>query len=355
MAIELLKWIEIDLGAIRENLSWVLQRLRPGVRLMAVVKADGYGHGAVPVARLAAASGASCLGVLSVEEAAELRAAGIEAPLVLLSPPLPSQAAEVARLRLESTVDTEALAAALAKGAGRRRAPIHLDLDFGLRRWGAPAAKASALVARLQKNGRLRLAGLSTHLDYVPGKNAVEAAEKLQRFLRLAEDAKRRVPGLACHAANSSIVLDFPDFQLDLARVGNLLYGINPTRTAAPLRAPWRFQARIIALGRVARGQPIGYASEFVAAKPMTVATVPVGYSDGLTMEPMERLIRFGVGARYWGMLRGRQAPFVGRCAISHALLDVTGIPGVKVGEPVALPIRRTAANARIPRLYLGA
>lgn len=348
-----LKWIEIDLGAIRENLAWVKGRLAPGVRLMAVVKADGYGHGAAAVAKTAVAGGASCLGTLTVEEALELRSAGLRAPIVLLAPPLPRQADAVVKARLEPTVDSEALVSALAR-ASRGRLPVHVDVDLGLGRWGAPPAKAKALLQRVRKNGRLRLAGLSTHLDYVPGKNAVEAEQKLRKFNRLAALAKSLEPGVACHAANTSILLDFPHWQLDMVRIGNLLYGINPTTTPSPLKAPWRFQARIIALHRVAKGEAIGYANEYVAPRAMRVATVPVGYADGLTMEPVERLIGFGARFSYWGMLEGKQAPFVGRCAISHVMLDVSAVPKVRLGDAITLPIRRTAASPRIPRIYLG-
>lgn len=347
-----MKWIEIDLGAIRHNVAWVRGTLDRGVRLMAVVKADGYGHGAVPVAKAAIATGADCLGTLTVEEALILRRAGLKCPIVLLAPPLPSQAAAIVRGRLEPTVDSDLLLDALRRRAGRRRIAVHLDVDYGLGRWGVSPRQVGPMVARIAKDKRLRLAGLSTHLDYVAGKNAVEAEQKLRNFKSLADAARKVVGGVLCHAANTSILLDFPHWQLDMVRIGNLLYGINPTSATAPLKSPWRFQARIIALNRVEAGEGVGYANEYVAPKAMTVATVPVGYADGLTMEPVERLIGFGARFNYWGMLRGKQAPFVGRCAISHVMLDVSAVRGVKEGDAIALPIRRTAASARLPRVY---
>jgi alanine racemase len=201
---------------------------------------------------------------------------------------------------------------------------------------------------------RVRLAGLSAHIDYVAGKNSVEAEEKLRSFGRIAAGLKLRYPGLVCHAANSSVLMDFPHFQYDMVRSGNLMYGINPSRSnKASLKSPWRFLARVIALRRVPKGCSIGYASEYVAPRRMLVATVPVGYSDGLTMAPAQRTISLGSGFHYWGMLRGRKAPFIGRCAISHTLLDVTSCPGAKVGDAVALPVRRTAASHHIPRVYV--
>ncbi len=348
-----LKWIEIDLGAVASNLRWTLSRLPRGASLMAVVKADAYGHGAERIAAEAVRQGASSLGVLTVDEARRLRAAGVRAPVHLLAPILPDQAAEAVRLRLTPTVDSPALARALNAAAPRSGLSIEVDVDSGLGRWGLAPRDLPEFLASLRRLPRLKPTGLSTHIDYLPGKNAVEAETKLQAFGKLAAAARRVYPSLVRHAANSSILLDFPDWCLDRVRVGNLLYGVNPAGSRpAPLKNPWKFLARIISLHQVSKGRPIGYASEYIAPRRMTVATLPVGYSDGLTMEPAERLIGFGGGFQYWGILRGKKVPFVGRCGISHVMVDVTGVPGARVGEAVALPIRRTAAGRNLPRHY---
>ncbi len=347
-----LKWIEVDLAAVASNIRWTRSRLKPGVALMAVVKADAYGHGAGPVARTALAAGARVLGVLTLGEAAVLRRAGLGAPIQLLAPVLPESARDVLRLNVVPTVDSLDVARALNAAAPRATA-IHLDLDFGLGRWGVPPRQVEGFLAALSRLKRLTLAGLSTHIDYVPGKNAVEAEEKLWDFHRLSLKLKERFPRLTCHAANSSVLMDFPHWQMDMVRAGNLIYGINPTgNKTAPLKNPWTFQARLLTVRWVAKGASIGYASECVAARRLRVATVPAGYADGLTMEPARRDISLTSGYRYWGMLRGRRAPFIGRCGISHLLLDVTGCPGAKTGDPVILPVRRTAASPHLPRIY---
>lgn len=350
-----LKWIEIDLGAIRSNLRWIRSRLGPRTRLMAVVKADAYGHGAERIGAEALRCGAASLGVLSIDEARPLRRAGIRSTIQLLAPLLSDHAKEAVRLRLTPTIDSLPQARALNAAAPRAGLDLDVDLDSGLGRWGVAPRELPNFLTALRRFPRLRVGGLSTHIDYIPGKNAVEAEAKLQAFARMAAAARRELPKLLRHAANSSILLDFPQWTLDQARVGNLMYGVNPgVFRSAPLKNPWKFLARIISLHRVAKGRPIGYASEYIAPRRMIVATLPVGYSDGLTMEPAERLIGFGGGFQYWGMLRGAKAPFVGRCGISHIMVDVTSIPGAKVGDPVALPIRRTAASRKIPRRYLG-
>jgi alanine racemase len=348
----MLKWIEIDLAALRANAGWVRTRLKPQTRLMAVLKEDGYGHGAAAAARQALSAGADCLGVLDTAEASALRKSGVRAPIHLLSPILPETAREAVRLRTIPTIDSIAQARALDAAAGSRGVDVHVDIDSGLGRWGLRSRDVPSFLKAIGRLKKLRLAGLSTDVGYVPGKNTVEAEEKLRAFARLGQSLKRRWPKLICHAANSAILMDFPHWQLDMARIGNLIYGINPSSRSAELRNPWSFKARIISVRRILKGRSIGYASEYLTPRAMLVATVPAGYADGLTMEPAGRLISFGSGFGYWGMLGRIKAPFVGSCGMAHVLLDVTGIQRCSVGDVVTLPVRRTAANPRLPRIY---
>ncbi|NNN05376.1 MAG: alanine racemase [Elusimicrobia bacterium] len=350
-----LKWIEVDLSAVAANTRWVASRLDGARELIAAVKADAYGHGAAEVARVALKAGASGLGVRDLSEAAELRRAGLKAPIHLLMPLLPSQAAEAARLAASPTVDTVEAARALNAAARGRRFDVRAEVDFGLGRWGVPPSGLAALNAALARLPRLRLIGLSAHIGYVPGKNTVEAEEKLGALRRLAAPYKNKNPAFSVRAANSSVFVDFPHHRFDAVCVGNLLYGINPSPSRpAPLKSAWRFLARIVSVRDVRKGASIGYASEYLAPRRMRVATLPVGYADGLTMEPAERLIGFGSGVSYWGTLGGTRLSFVGRCGIAHVLVDATDAPDARVGDAVALPVRRTAAQ-RVPRVYLRA
>ena len=347
-----LRWAEVDLSAVADNTRWVASGLEKGARLCAVVKANAYGHGAVEVSRVVLESGASSLGVRDIAEAQVLRAAGIKAPILLLAPILPEQAADAARLGVELTVDSLELGRAISRAAGGRTVSVHLDLDYGLGRWGAAPSQASALAAALAKLKGLKLAGVSTHIGYVPGKNSVEAEEKLGAFARLSAALKKKHRGLLAHAANSAVFADFPHRRFDLAVIGNMLYGINRSKTRpAPLKMPWRSFARVLALREVRKGASLGYASEYLAPRRLRVATLPIGYADGLSMEPAERLIGLGAGTKYWGMHKGVKLPFLGRVGITHVLVDATDAPDLKVGDAVALPGRRTAA-AGLPRVY---
>lgn len=354
----MLKWVEIDLKTLAGNVRAIKKALRPGAALMAVVKADGYGHGAAAVSKTALASGADCLGVLTAEEGAALRRQFPKDQIHLLAPSLPEEAREIVRHGLIPTADSLALVKALHKAGGAR---YHLDIDLGLGRWGVSPAEAEAFLRAALKHGKAVPYGVSAHLTYRPAQNMIEAEEKLAAFSALADRLRLLAPGLKAHAANSAILCDFPHWQLDMVRTGNLMYGIYPTdvyqkkRQGPPLPGlgrPWQFYARIISVRNVRKGESLGYAAEFTAPRAMRLATIPAGYSDGLTMEPTEGQIRIAAGFRYWGLIGGRKAYFTGRTGIAHTMLDVTDIPEAKVGTPVALHVRRTAANSRIPRLH---
>ena len=358
----MLKWIEIDLKTIAANVRAIKRSLDPGVAFMAVVKEDGYGHGALEVSRTALANGADMLGTLTLEEAALLRRAGVRAPIAALAPAPAADAGDFIRLGVIPAVDSLDFIRALdSKTAAGRKTYYYLDIDSGLKRWGVEPKNVPAFLNAAFKFKKAIPAAMSTHIAYAPQKNMIEAEEKLSSFRELGQYAKRYYPALKLHAANSAVLCDFPHWQLDMVRIGNLLYGLYPSKfylkktKGQPIKGlerPWKFYARVISIKKVKKGESLGYASDYVSCKPMTIATIPAGYADGLTLEPAEKSIKISAGQSYWGVINGRKAPFVGRAAIAHTILDVTGLPGVKTGTPVLLPIRRTAASARIPRLY---
>jgi len=343
----LMKWVEIDLSVIAGNAAWIKSQLPKGAGFVAAVKSDAYGHGAVEVSKTVLKAGAERLGVRDLCEAEMLRKAGIKAPIQMLAPFLPEQSAAALKLGVIPVIDSLVQAKALHRAAKGRSLKLQVDLDFGLGRWGLAPKELPALMKALAKLRGLAVDGLSAHLGYMPGKNAVEAEEKLGAFARLAAP----YPGLRLRAANSTVFMDFPHRRFNQACVGNLLYGINRSKLKpAGLKMPWRFFARVISVREAAKGNSLGYASEYLVPRRMIVATLPVGYADGLTMQPAERLIGLGASQSFWGKRDGVALPFVGRCGISHVLVDATGLPGIKPGDAVELPIRRTASRA--PRVY---
>jgi alanine racemase len=176
------------------------------------------------------------------------------------------------------------------------------------------------------------------------GKNGARVETAVREFLAaavpLAEGAD-----VELHVADSAVALDFPAFALARVRIGNLLYGINPTKREMDLKNPWKVCARLVHVENLSVGQAVGYGSEYVATRPMRVGTLPVGYAHGLTLEPASRWIQLVSGQSYWAMHNAAKCPFVGRVGMSHCLIDLTDAPSAKVGDMLQLPLRRTAAS----------
>lgn len=322
----------VDLGAIAQNLRATRALLPPGVDIIAVVKANAYGHGAVEVARALAAAGARRFAVAYVEEGLLLRDAGIAAPILLLGPTPPEAAEEVVAHRLSPVVFDLALAERLSAAAVRAGCPVavHLEVDTGMARQGVSPPEAPAMAGKLAHLPGLRLEGLMSHFATADAEDLSAARQQLALFLDV--DRAIRAAGIPIswrHLANSAGLLGLPEAHLELVRPGILLYGYPPSpRWAgrAPLRPALTLRTRIAALRQVPRGQGISYGHTFVAPHDLRVATLPIGYADGLSRHLSNR------GAV---LVRGRRAPILGRVCMDVTLVDVTNIPGAAVGDEV--------------------
>lgn len=324
----------VDLDAVRANVRTIAAQVAPA-EVMAVVKANAYGHGAVPVARAALDAGAGWLGVADVDEALALRDAGIEAPvLAWLHDPDARFAPAIARdvdLGVSSVAQLETVADAAS--SVDRIANVHLKLDTGLSRNGiAPGAwpAAVARAAELERAGRIHVRGLFSHLANT---SPDEDAAQLAAFLRGVDEA--RAAGLrpeVRHLASTAAALRLPAARLDLVRIGIGLYGIPPFgdgTTAADLGlAPvMTLRGRIAAVRRVDAGAGVSYNHVWRAERPTTLALVPLGYADGVPRH---------ASGRAEVLLGGRRRPVVGRIAMDQFLVDV-GDDDVAVGDEVVL------------------
>lgn len=328
-------WCDVDLGAIRANVGALLDAARPAA-LMTVVKADGYGHGAVPVAHAALDAGATWLGVALVEEGAELRSAGIDAPVMLLSEPPVAAAAEVVALRLTPIVYSapgiEALAKAVAADAGDHPLPVHLKVDTGMHRVGCLPADAVARAEAIAARDELRLEGVCTHLAVADEPDNPYTAEQIARFERaLADlDAAGLRPPLV-HAANSAGLLAFPEARYDLARAGIATYGTPPSPALAgrvPLRPALSFRSHVTHVKELPAGSRLSYGLRYSMDRPGRVATVPVGYADGVPR---------GLAAAGGDVLvGGRRRRLAGTVTMDQLMVDV-GDDEVDVGDEVVL------------------
>jgi alanine racemase len=324
---------EIDLGAFQSNLR--LAAFLGGDRreVMAVVKADAYGHGAVPLAGAALRAGASILGVATLEEACRLRVAGIEAPICILSEVLPGAAAEVVALRCTQVLYTLELAEALERAAAfaGTRVPIHLKIDTGMGRVGIPPSAAVDLSARLRKMPHLLLEGVLSHLAEADIPDRDTTLRQLGEFSSLCRRLEKDCPELRYrHIANSALLLS-GSATGDITRPGIMLYG-SPPAPGFPgtegLRPVMRFLTGLAFLKKVPPGTPLSYGGTHVTRRESLIATLPVGYADGYARRLSNR-VNVLVG--------GRRVPQVGTICMDMCLVDVTDVPGAAVGDEAVL------------------
>lgn len=337
-----LSWLELNEDALIGNLTAFRRRI--GHRqLMAVVKANAYGHGMLPVARIAAREGADWLGVNAIEEALELRDAGLELPILVLGHANPARLEEAVRRRIDLTIYDPQHMKLLGEAAGRarERARLHLKVETGLHRQGLLEEDFPEFAASLRGDRRLHLAGLSTH--YANIEDTLDhsyAHRQTERFLtwraRLGEAGC--TPDL-CHAACSAAGILFPETHFDMVRIGIGLYGLWSSRETRlsvregkcpdfALEPVLSWYARIAQVKRVPAGQPIGYGCTAWATRDMRLAVLPVGYAEGYDRKLSGRgIVR----------VRGTRAPVLGRICMNMMMIDVSHLPDLQVGEAVTL------------------
>ncbi|MGC8863442.1 MAG: alanine racemase [Armatimonadota bacterium] len=359
-------WVEVDLAALRHNLQQVRAVVGSGVRIMAVVKANGYGHGYIEPARAFLQAGADALAVTRVDEALAIRQAGVDAPILLLAPIQAENIEAAVEAHLEMTVADALSARAISSVAERlgRVARVHVKVDTGMGRIGAAPEDVPGLFQTIALLPGIAVGGIYTHFASAAEPDIRPARRQLDLFLRVltALEAMEFDRGLA-HAANSAAVLRMPESRLDMVRVGTLLYGQYPSvhvRFDLDLRPTWCLKARVCQVRDLPAGTSIGYGAEYRTRRPVRTAVIPVGWADGFTLAPEGPIYRQGIvsfAARKMRrkpavVVRGRSAKVLGRVAMQMTVIDVTDIPGVEVGDEVKIPAMRIPTSALVPRVY---
>ncbi|WP_298405101.1 alanine racemase [uncultured Chloroflexus sp.] len=324
-------WVHLDLSAIADNVRAL--RAHAGVPLIIVLKGDGYGHGAARVARAALAAGAEALAVATLGEGRALRAQGINAPILVLGYTPPWQVADAIRLDLMITLFDDDTAQALSAAAVElsRPARVHIKADTGMARLGLSPAEVGPFLHRLRNHPGIEPVGLYTHFARADEADPAPTEQQLARFQAiLAELTSAGLRPPIVHAANSAATLRFPAACFDMVRPGLACYGLAPSPDAPLLpgmRPALSFYSEVAQVRAHPAGTPISYGGVYVTPRPARIATIPVGYADGLRRSPPWREV----------LIRGRRAPIVGRICMDYIMVDVTDIPGVQRGDTVTI------------------
>jgi len=347
-------WAEVDLAALAQNLRAIRRFVNPvgekrkkPRKVLAIVKGNGYGHGAAPVAKALEKAGADWFGVTCSAEGIELREAGVKSPILLLTGFWPGEEEQILDHRLTPAItrceQLALLERVAARGPAKKRNALpvgfHLKIDSGMNRLGISPEEIESFALQLAKCARLRLEGVFTHFAssevFPPALRGEQTAEQEKRFWTALD--RLRASGIApgiVHLANSAAIASRPGTWADMVRPGVILYGYHPgydppelraeVETRLPLKPVMSLRARVIGLRDVAPGQGVGYDAVFIAKRQTRIAVISAGYGDGLPRS---------LGNRGQVLLHGRLAPIVGIVSMDVTMADVTGIPGVAMGD----------------------
>lgn len=323
--------VRIDLDAIRHNNRILRESLPQGVKAMAVIKANAYGHGMIECARALAQTGVEHFAVAIPEEGIELRLGGVGGEILVLGAATPRAAQEAIRYGLTQTVFAPEMVALLNEEAGRqgREALVHVKADTGMNRIGLRTLQeAQALADALKAAPHVKATGVYTHFadaDHPASSEGLNAFSRrqLERFEEL-----RRCFDVPAHAANSAVSLIAPEASFGMVRQGISLYGYPPVATSLPFRPALSWSTEVVHVKRVSRGETIGYGCAYTAPRDLSIATVAVGYGDGYHR---------ACSGRGRMLIRGQYAPIVGRVCMDQTMVDVTDIPDCQVGDEAVL------------------
>lgn len=367
-------WAEIDLSAISHNLQEVRRIIPSHSKIMAIVKANAYGHGASAVVPKLLEAGADYLGVAILDEALELREQGIKAPILVLGYTGEENCPLVVKHDITQTVFSLRQAKSLSKAALslHKKAKIHIKVDTGMGRIGFLATPQAVKEAEeIAKLPGLEVEGIFTHLANADARDKTYSQAQLDKFFWFVSQLEKAGIHIKYkHAANSAAIIDLPQAHLDLVRPGIMLYGLYPSHEVAKdkvkLQPAMSLKTRIVHLKEVEPGTSISYGCTYVTKSKARIATLPLGYADGYT-----RLL----SNKGMALVHGTRVPVVGRVCMDQCMLDVTAVQGVTLGDEVVLMGRQGEAiisadeiaeligtinyevvcmiSSRVPRIYV--
>jgi alanine racemase len=324
---------EVDLGALEFNYRQIQKRIPAGVKLLAVVKADAYGHGAIPISLKLEKLGVDYLGVAMAEEGVELRKGGVRAPVLVLGGIFGKEADQILRFRLTPVIFRKDSLRLLSREAERRRkrVKIHLKVDTGMGRLGVPLNLWPSFLEEVKRFPRIEIEGILSHFSMLDAEKGYTQNQwgAFQRAVAIAQET-----GISCqylHMASSATLTAFPDYSAKLVRPGIMLYGSYPSPTfqhLIPLKPVMTLKTRIHFLKSVPSNTRISYGGTFTTKRESLIATLPVGYADGYSHH---------LSNRGEVLIHGKRAPVIGKVCMDFIMVDVTDVPRVKVGDEVVL------------------
>ncbi len=326
-------WVEVDLGHFAANWDSIKKQLAPGVQIMQVVKADGYGHGAIEISNAALKNGASCLGVANADEGVQLRVSGITAPVIILSPATSPEIEQIIKYSLIPSISALDFARELqgkSCSAGVIT-PVHVEIDTGMGRGGILMKEALQGIREMAAMPNLKLEGLFSHFsesEILSFYNQLQW-EEFQKLLGQIDSLGIAIP--IRHISNSGAIVNYPECNLDLVRPGLITYGIHPsteTTHKIHLRPVMSFKTRIALIKDFPEGYGIGYGRTFITRRPTRIATIPVGYGDGLG---------WLLSNQGEALVGGKRAPIIGRISMDMCTLDISAVDGCQIGDEVVL------------------
>jgi alanine racemase len=328
-------WSEINLKTVGENIKEIKSIVKPAVKILVVVKADAYGHGAISIGRTSLESGASCLGVGDSTEAIELRQAGILDPIIILGAMIEEEIGWIISYDIIPTIHSMDLVELLNNEAIRqnKKQKVHLKIDTGLSRLGASPERAVQIVKKIKSMSNLELEGICSHFSSSFNPDEMEFTKKqvelFNNVIKKVEYNGFRIP--LKHIASTGAVYTLNDSHFNLVRLGGAVYGIDPgsiSKAGIKFKAVLSLKSQITFLKTVPAGTAVGYHRSHITSKPSKIATIPIGYNDGYPYQ---------LGNKGHVLIQGKKAPIIGTITMDYIMADITQIPEAKAGDEVVL------------------
>lgn len=329
-----LSWVEIDLSHYAYNFHSLKKLLGPKSNIMAIVKANAYGHGAIPITKKALQLGASYIGVVCLYEARELRNAGIKARILILNYSDEETVKEAVKLGLTLNVMDEAILKAVDRTSRKfkKRTKIHVKIDTGMHRGGIYPEDALQFIPKIEKYKNAYLEGIFTHFATSDEKDLTFTHIQLEKFKKLLSELhKLKIIPPLIHAANSGATLRLPDLCFNLYRPGIVVFGLPPSgdfKLPFKLKPVLSLKTKIVQIKRLNRGDSVGYGRTYIAKKEQLMALLPIGYGDGYPR---------ALSNCWYTLVGGKKAQIIGRISMDQTAIDVTRIPKIRVGQEIVL------------------